>query len=110
MDVAQALQEAQVTTEAEVTAECSIPFAVPQQVEPPVLSSEKYELDFDNYSGLVMPSLAEEGSSARQGVNPDLSEQKETEINPGVKGQKQKTSPDSLPPAWPGTSCIEICE
>ena len=110
MDVAQALQEAQTTAEAEVTAECSIPFSVPQQVEPPVLSSEKSELDFDNYSGRVMPSLAEEGSSARQGVNPDLFVQKETEINPEVKGQEQKTSPDSLPSVRPGTSCIEIRE
>ena len=108
MDVAQALQEAQSTTEAEATAKCSIPFAVPQQ--PPVLSSEKFELDFDNHSGRVTPSLAEESSAARKGVNPNLFVQKETEINPEVKGQGQKISPDSLPPVRPGTSCIEIRE
>ena len=110
MDVAQALQEAQATAEAEATAKSSIPCAAPQQVEPPALPSEKSELDFDKYSGRVMPSLAEEGPFARQGVSPELFVQKKTEIDPEVRRQEQQTCPDSLSPVRQGTSCIELRE
>jgi hypothetical protein len=109
MDVAQALQEAQVTTsEAKFTARSPIPFATPRQEELPALPIEKRKSGSDKYSGQVMPPLAEEGST-RQGVNPKLVLQMEVEINSDVRGQEQ-TYPDSLLPVQQNTSCIEIRE
>jgi hypothetical protein len=105
MDVAQALQEAQATTEAEVIAKSPIPFAAPRQVELPALPTEKRKSGFDKYSGHVMPLLAEEGSS---GVNHELALQMEVEINSNARG-RENTCPDSLPPVQ-DTSCIEIRE
>jgi hypothetical protein len=110
MDVAQALQEAQATTtEAEVTAKSPISFATPRQAELPALPIEKRKSGFDKYSGQVMPSFAEEDSSARQGVNPELVMQMEVGINPDVRRQEQ-TCPDSLRPVQQDTNCIVIRE
>ncbi len=111
MDVAQALQEAQeATTEAEVTAQSPISHPAPGQVKPelPALPIEKRKSGFDMYSDHVMPSLAEEGLSTRQSIQPELDMQ-EVEVDPDVRGEEQ-TYLDGFLPVQQDTRFIEIRE
>jgi hypothetical protein len=110
MDVAQALQEAQVpTTEAGSSSNGSVPVVTHRQAElhaPPI---EKCKSSFDKYSGGVMPTLVEGRTATIRGANPELIARAEVEIDPDVRVQQQG-SPDDILPIQPDNNFIEIRE
>lgn len=68
MDVAQALQEAQVPPEAEVPIKSSIS---PQRAEHHPPAMEKRKSSYDKYTAFVMPPLAEERAFPARSVSPE---------------------------------------
>lgn len=68
MDVAQALQQAQLPPEAEVAIECPI---VPQRVKHHSPTTEKRQSSYDKYTAFVMPPLVEEHALPARSVDPE---------------------------------------
>lgn len=68
MDVAQALQQAQLPNEAEVPIECSI---LPQRVKHHSPTTEKLKSSYDKYTAFVMPPLVEEHAPPARSVGPE---------------------------------------
>jgi hypothetical protein len=110
MDVAQALQEAQVpTTEAGSSSNSSVPVVTHRQAElhaPPI---EKCKSSSDKYSGRVMPPLVEGRTATIRDASPELVARADVEIDPDVRAQQQG-SPDDILPVQPDDNFIEIRE
>ncbi len=68
MDVAQALQEAQVPPQAEISIKSSI---APQRAEHHASPMEKRKSSYDKYTAFVMPPLVEERVLPARSVSPE---------------------------------------
>ncbi|KAI0297170.1 hypothetical protein BC826DRAFT_177664 [Russula brevipes] len=110
MDVAQALQEAHVsTTDAEATIKGPVSPVAPRRTEPQAPLIEKRKSSSDKYSGPAMPLLVEERTSTTRGVNSGLAVQTGLEIDSDARAQEQ-ASPSHIPPSQQDDSSVEIRE
>jgi hypothetical protein len=110
MDVAQALQEAHVsTTDAEATSKGPVSPVAPRRAEPQAPLIEKRKSSSDKYSGPAMPPLDEERTSTTRGINSGLVVQTGLEIDSDARAQEQ-ASPSRIPPSQQDDSSVEIRE
>ena len=93
MDVAQALQEAQASTnETGAANQSSVPIDAQRQAEVCAPPTEKRKSSFDKYSGREIPPLVEEHTATTRGINPEHAVRTEVDINADVRAQERGSS------------------